>query len=98
MRGPNSRSRRLRSAQSSLATGVQSSCRSMRWLVEMQLVIFGLTVTSSWGNGHSTLWRGLIRHLSRRGWKVTFFEKDVPYYRDTRDRNWLEGGSLVLYS
>ena len=64
----------------------------------MQLVIFGLTVTSSWGNGHSTLWRGLIRHLSRRGWKVTFFEKDVPYYRDTRDRNWLEGGSLVLYS
>src|SRR4051794_5991921 len=64
----------------------------------MRLVIFGLTVTSSWGNGHSTLWRGLIKHLGRRGWRVTFFEKDVAYYRDTRDRNWLEGGSLVLYS
>jgi len=63
----------------------------------MRLVIFGLTVTSSWGNGHSTLWRGLIKHLGRRGWRVTFFEKDVPYYHSTRDRNWLEGGSLVLY-
>jgi spore maturation protein CgeB len=64
----------------------------------MRLVIFGLTVTSSWGNGHSTLWRGLIKELALRGWDVTFFEKDVPYYRDTRDRDWLEGGSLVLYT
>lgn len=63
----------------------------------MRLVIFGLTVTSSWGNGHATLWRGLIRALGRRGWSVTFFEKDVPYYRDTRDRDWLDGGELVLY-
>ncbi len=63
----------------------------------MRLVIFGLTVSSSWGNGHATLWRGLIRELGRRGWNVTFYEKDVQYYRDTRDRNWLEGGELVLY-
>jgi len=27
----------------------------------MKLVIFGLSVSSSWGNGHATLWRGLIR-------------------------------------
>jgi hypothetical protein len=25
----------------------------------MKLVIFGLTVSSSWGNGHATLWRAL---------------------------------------
>jgi spore maturation protein CgeB len=63
----------------------------------MRLVIFGLTVTSSWGNGHATLWRGLIKALGRRGWDVTFYERDVPYYRDTRDRHSLEGGELRLY-
>jgi spore maturation protein CgeB len=61
------------------------------------LAIFGLTVSSSWGNGHATLWRGLIRELGRMGWRVSFYEKDVPYYRDTRDQNWIEGGDLVLY-
>ena len=46
----------------------------------MKLVVFGLTVSSSWGNGHATLWRALIRALVRRGHQVVFFEKDVPYY------------------
>ena len=46
----------------------------------MKIVIFGLTVSSSWGNGHATLWRGLIRALVRRGHRVVFFEQDVPYY------------------
>jgi spore maturation protein CgeB len=64
----------------------------------MRLAVFGLTVSSSWGNGHATLWRGLIRELGHRGWHTTFFEKDVPYYRDTRDQTWLDGGDLVLYS
>jgi spore maturation protein CgeB len=63
----------------------------------MRLVIFGLTVSSSWGNGHATLWRGLVRELGRRGWSVSFYEKDVPYYRDTRDQTWLDGGDLVFY-
>lgn len=64
----------------------------------MRLVIFGLSVSSSWGNGHATLWRGLIRALARRGWRVTFFERDVPYYAGSRDRRGIEGGELVLYS
>src|SRR5690606_33955864 len=61
----------------------------------MRLVVFGLTVSSSWGNGHATLWRGLIRELGHRGWVTSFYEKDVPYYRDTRDQGWLDGGELV---
>lgn len=64
----------------------------------MRLVVFGLTVSSSWGNGHATLWRGLIRELGHRGWHTSFYEKDVPYYRDTRDQGWLDGGELVLYA
>jgi spore maturation protein CgeB len=63
----------------------------------MKMVIFGLTVSSSWGNGHATLWRGLISALSRRGWTIIFFEKDVPYYAGTRDLHEIAGGSLVLY-
>lgn len=51
----------------------------------MHFVIFGLTLSSSWGNGHATLWRGLLRAMSRRGHTATFYEKDVPYYANTRD-------------
>jgi spore maturation protein CgeB len=51
----------------------------------MRLVIFGLTVSSSWGNGHATLWRGLCNALGRNGHSVIFFEKDVPYYHSHRD-------------
>lgn len=63
----------------------------------MRLAIFGLTVSSSWGNGHATLWRALIRALARQGHTVTFFERDVPYYAAHRDATRLAGGELVLY-
>lgn len=64
----------------------------------MKIVVFGLTVSSSWGNGHATLWRGLIRALHAAGHRVVFFERDVPYYRDNRDLDALPGGGeLVLY-
>ena len=64
----------------------------------MKIVIFGLTVSSSWGNGHATLWRGLIRALARSGHEVTFFERDVPYYAANRDLNAIPNGELVLYA
>lgn len=64
----------------------------------MRIVIFGLTVSSSWGNGHATLWRGLCRALAHRGHEVVFFERDVPYYAHARDMEELPGGGrLVLY-
>ena len=63
----------------------------------MKLVVFGLTVSSSWGNGHATLWRGLIKALARRGCRVVFYERDVPYYAEHRDLHALEGAELVLY-
>ncbi|HEU4960459.1 MAG TPA: glycosyltransferase [Sphingomonas sp.] len=64
----------------------------------MRFAIFGLTVSSSWGNGHATLWRGLIRALAADGHDVTFFERDVPYYADNRDLVALgDGAELVLY-
>jgi spore maturation protein CgeB len=63
----------------------------------MKLVIFGLSVSSSWGNGHATLWRGLCRALAARGHSVVFFERDTPYYAGHRDLTELPGGELILY-
>jgi spore maturation protein CgeB len=63
----------------------------------MKLVIFGLAVSSSWGNGHAVLWRALIRALAGRGHWTVFFERDVPYYAAHRDLTDLAGGRLVLY-
>lgn len=62
------------------------------------MVIFGLTISSSWGNGHATLWRGLCKHLIRLGHHVTFYEHDVPYYAATRDLFELPGGRFELFS
>jgi spore maturation protein CgeB len=63
----------------------------------MKLVIFGLTFSSSWGNGHATLWRGLCSALSRQGHRVVFFERDTPYYAMNRDLFAVPGGELVIY-
>jgi len=63
----------------------------------MKIVIFGLTISSSWGNGHATLWRGLCRELIALGHHVTFFERDVPYYAHHRDYHEIVGGDLILY-
>ena len=64
----------------------------------MRLAIFGLSVSSTWGNGHAALWRGLIHGLLADGHRVAFFERDVPYYAENRDLSSLpDGGELVLY-
>ncbi|HVX40883.1 MAG TPA: glycosyltransferase [Gemmatimonadaceae bacterium] len=63
----------------------------------MKLVVFGLTISSSWGNGHATLWRALCRALVRRGHRVVFFERDVPYYAAHRDLWTMEGVDIRLY-
>ncbi len=51
----------------------------------MSIVIFGLSITSSWGNGHATTYRGLVRELAARGHRIVFFERDAPWYADNRD-------------
>ncbi|WP_131114059.1 CgeB family protein [Lichenihabitans psoromatis] len=63
----------------------------------MKIVVFGLAISSSWGNGHATLWRGLVKALTRRGHHIVFFERDVPYYALNRDVETIAGGALVLY-
>lgn len=51
----------------------------------MKIVIYGLTITSSWGNGHATTYRSLAKALAGRGHRIHFVEKDVEWYRSNRD-------------
>jgi spore maturation protein CgeB len=51
----------------------------------LDIVIFGLSITSAWGNGHATTYRALARALHQRGHRVRFFERDVSWYADNRD-------------
>ena len=63
----------------------------------MKLVVLGLTVTSSWGNGHATTFRSLLKALYRRGHQIIFFEKDVEWYRSNRDMPCPHFCEVVLY-
>lgn len=63
----------------------------------MKIVILGLTVTSSWGNGHATTYRSLMKALHARGHQLTFIEKDVIWYRDNRDLPEPAFCKVVLY-
>jgi spore maturation protein CgeB len=51
----------------------------------LRLVIVGLTLSSSWGNGHATTYRALLRAMAKRGHDILFLERDVPWYADNRD-------------
>lgn len=66
-------------------------------MIHSRIVILGLSVTSSWGNGHATTYRGLVRELVRRGHDVTFLERDVPWYASNRDMPSPPWGTTILY-
>jgi spore maturation protein CgeB len=66
-------------------------------MAPLSIVFLGLSITSSWGNGHATTYRGLVRELARRGHRVTFLERDVEWYRSNRDMPNPEGCETVLY-
>jgi spore maturation protein CgeB len=51
----------------------------------MRIVILGLSITSSWGNGHATTYRALVRALAARGHETLFLERDAPWYAENRD-------------
>lgn len=63
----------------------------------MKITIFGLTISSSWGNGHATPYRALIKALHRCGHDVSFYEKDAEYYAWRRDFDRCSYCHLVLY-
>ena len=64
---------------------------------QLDCVFLGLSITSTWGNGHATTYRGLLKELARRGHRVTFIERDVPWYSLNREFNELPYCTVRLY-
>jgi spore maturation protein CgeB len=64
---------------------------------KLKIVLLGLSITSSWGNGHATTYRGLVRELVARGHDVLFLERDKPWYASARDLPHPPYGRTVLY-
>jgi spore maturation protein CgeB len=63
----------------------------------LRIVILGLSITSSWGNGHATTYRALVRELERRGHDLLFLERDQPWYAQNRDLPRPPYGRTALY-
>jgi spore maturation protein CgeB len=66
--------------------------------MQLKFVFLGLSITSSWGNGHATTYRALLRALADRGHEVLFLERDVPYYAANRDLPRPPYGRTELYA
>ena len=66
--------------------------------MRLDIVVIGLSVTSSWGNGHATTYRALLEALAQRGHRVTFLERDTPWYRSHRDLAKPANWTVRLYS
>ena len=64
----------------------------------MKISFLGLTLSSSWGNGHATPYRAMLRALHQMGNELTFYERDVEYYARRRDFTTCEYCRLVFYS
>jgi spore maturation protein CgeB len=64
----------------------------------MNIVILGLSITSSWGNVHATTYRSLIKGLFKNGHRITFLERNVPWFASQRDFNYSELCRIFLYS
>jgi spore maturation protein CgeB len=63
----------------------------------VKIVIYGLTITSSWGNGHATTYRSLAKALAQKGHRIHFVEKDVEWYHNNRDLPQPEFCTVDLY-
>jgi spore maturation protein CgeB len=65
--------------------------------MNLNIVIFGLSITSSWGNGHAVTYRALTKALHERGHRIVFLERDTPWYREHRDLEDAQYCRICLY-
>ena len=64
---------------------------------KLHCVFLGLSITSTWGNGHATTYRSLLKELAARGHKLTFLERDVPWYSSNREFDKTDYCRIGLY-
>src|SRR4051812_19199056 len=65
--------------------------------MNLSIVVFGLSITSSWGNGHAVTYRALLKALAAHEHQITFLERDVPWYRENRDLTRADYCRIELY-
>src|SRR3954468_13925641 len=87
----------LARANGNPATYISSLRLSRLRSLPVKFTIFGLTLSSSWGNGHATPYRSLIRALHAQGHTITFFEGENPYYAKHRDFSECDYCQLTIY-
>lgn len=46
----------------------------------LKVVVFGLSLSSSRGNGHATTYRALLGAFAERGHRIFFFEREQHRY------------------
>jgi spore maturation protein CgeB len=64
----------------------------------LRVVVLGLSLSSSWGNGHATTFRALLKAFAARGHDVLFLERDVPWYAAHRDLSDPDYCRLAFYT
>jgi len=64
---------------------------------QLDIVVLGLSITSSWGNGHATTYRCLLRGLAQQGHRILFLERNVPWYASNRDLESAPYADVKLY-
>lgn len=65
---------------------------------QLDCVFLGLSITSTWGNGHATTYRALLKEFAARGHRITFLERDVPWYSSNREFHDAPYCQIGLYS
>lgn len=86
-----------RASAPSVAPGAERAREAAASAPGMDVVVLGLSLSSSWGNGHATTYRALLRALDARGHRVLFLERDVPWYANHRDLPRPSYARLELY-
>lgn len=64
----------------------------------LKVVVIGLSLSSSWGNGHATTYRALLKAFAARGHDILFLERDAPWYAAHRDLPEPDFCRLAFYS
>jgi nucleoside-diphosphate-sugar epimerase/spore maturation protein CgeB len=63
----------------------------------MKIVVLGLSLSSSWGNGHATTFRALLKAVAARGHDILFLERNASWYAAHRDLTDPEYCRLAFY-
>ncbi|MFN3668963.1 MAG: bifunctional glycosyltransferase/UDP-glucuronate decarboxylase [Brevundimonas sp.] len=64
----------------------------------MNSVVLGLSLSSSWGNGHAVTYRALLKALAARGHSILFLERETPWYSAHRDLERADWCELQFYA